>query len=271
MLPTTVAVNPAVPGQTPRVRRWFYISAALFVLLVSVFGFGPSLIDESARNAPVTPVVMAHGIVAAAWLFLFLTQAILAATGRITLHRRLGRVGPVLAILLIGLGFFMLIDGAERGGSDLSGDLSRALTIPGSPPLSAEDAAVGILFPLSGFLNFGVLVAAGLWYRQRPDIHKRLMLLALTPLVGEPIIHLVGHLAIHWPTLEGAAAVKLLPIQVLLPFAVAINDKVSQGRIHPVSLWIPILLIVEAALMPVVAFTPAGREFATWLVRLGSR
>jgi hypothetical protein len=48
-----------------------------------------------------------------------------------------------------------------------------------------------ILIPLSGFLNFGVLVAAGFWYRYRPDIHKRLMLFALVPLAGEPIIHLL--------------------------------------------------------------------------------
>jgi len=31
-------------------------------------------------------------------------------------------------------------------------------------------------------LSFGVLAAAGLWYRHRPEIHKRLMLFAMIAL-----------------------------------------------------------------------------------------
>jgi hypothetical protein len=160
----------------------------------------------------------------------------------------------------------MIIEGGRRG-YELSGDLTRAFTPPGAPPLSADESAAGILAPLVGFINFGVLVAAGLWYRHRPDIHKRLMLLALTPLAGEPMVHLVGYLAGRWPVLQGAA-IFLLPIQFVLLFASAIYDKVSQGRIHPVSLWVPILLIVWLNLFNfVVGPSLAWQQFAVWLLR----
>jgi hypothetical protein len=104
--------------------RWFYISAGLLIILFSVVGFGPSIIDQSRRNEPPTPLVITHGIVAGAWLLLFLTQATLVATRRIAAHRRLGIVGPALAVVMIVLGYVVSIEESRRG-YDLSGDLTR--------------------------------------------------------------------------------------------------------------------------------------------------
>jgi len=111
--------------------------------------------------------------------------------------------------------------------------LSRKVAPRQTPP--------GLLFPLAELVNFGVLVAAGFWYRRRSDIHKRLMLLAAIVLTGEPILHLVGHLS-RWPALRGAGVGISVPLTFLLLFSSAIHDRISRGRIHPVSLWVPILL-----------------------------
>jgi hypothetical protein len=261
----TVGVARAATRNQSRVRGWFYISAALFVILLSVTGFGPSIIDQSRRNGPITPLVAAHGIAASGWILLFLTQAILVATRRVALHRRLGMVGPALALVLIALGVFTLMDGAHRD-YDLSGDLSRVFVRPATP--TAADVAGGILTPLSAFLNFGVLVAAGLWYRHRPEIHKRLMLLALTPLAGESLVHLAGYLLGHWSNLQRSVlATIFLAITILLLFVSAIHDKVSVGRIHPVSLAVPVLVIVEqVVLLPLAFSSSAGQKLAIWLI-----
>jgi hypothetical protein len=265
-MPEDASVTTATVGRHRRVDHSFYIAVAMFVILISVAGFAPSIIDQSRRNAPLTLLVGGHGIIAASWLLLFLVQAVLVATGRTAVHRRLGRIGPVLAATMIVLGVVMLLDG--RGGSDLSGDLTRALNPPGAPRLSPEEAAPGILFPLAGFLTFGVLVALGLWYRRRPEIHKRLMLFALFPLVGEPVIHLIGYLAGHWPALQGAAGMIAAPASLLLLSVSAIHDKLSQGRIHPVSLWTPVLLLVWQNALPLIVFpSVVWREFAVWLTR----
>ena len=258
----TVEMAHAASASRRRVERWFYITAALFMNLLSVVGFGPSIIDHSRRNAPLTPLATAHGIVVGAWLLLFLTQATLVATRRTAVHRRLGVVGSVLAVVMIVLGYAAII-GFGRRGYDLSGDVIRALSRSG---LRRRDAA-GLLFPLAGLLNFGGLAAAGLWYRHRPDIHKRLMLLALAPLVSEPILHLVGHLTGRWPTLQGKGISISVPITILLLSASAIYDRVSRGRIHPISLWVPVLLFAWQNVLVFLVFPSAARhKFAAWLI-----
>jgi len=247
-----------------RVECSFYISAALFMILLSVVGFGPSIIDHSRRNAPSTPLVAAHGIVTGTWLLLFLAQATLVAIRRTAVHRRLGIIGPVLAGVLIVVGYFATVEFGRRG-YDLSGDVIRALSRTGSPQRNPAEP----VFPFSDLLSFGVLAAAGLWYRHRPEIHKRLMLFALIPLAGEPILHLVGQLAGHWPSLRGAGIKISVPITIVLLSASAIYDRMSRGRIHPVSLWAPILLFAwQNVIVVFVVFRSAlWREFAAWLIR----
>src|SRR5262245_14340450 len=205
----TVETTPAVTGSRWRVDRWFYIGAASFMILLSVVGFGPSIIDQSRRNGSTTLLAMAHGIVAGAWLLLFFTQATLVAARRVALHRRLGILGLVLAVAIIVLGYLATIE-AGRRGYDLSGDLHRAVSRSGRPFRPAS-----LLFPLAELLNFGILVGTGLCYRHRRDIHKRLMLLAIVPLANEPILHLVGHLAGHWPSLRGGGIIVSVPITIL--------------------------------------------------------
>jgi len=246
-----------------RVNRWFYIGAALFMILLSLVGFLPSMIDPSRRNVPFTPLMAAHGIAAGAWLLFFLAQAALIETRRVSIHRRLGIFGAVVAVALIVLAYIVTIQ-TGRLGYDLSGDLHRALSRSGRP-----FGAAGLLFPLAQLLNFGVLVGAGLWYRHRPDVHKRLMLLATVSLANQPILHLVGYLTGRWSSLHGAGIIISVPITILLLFASAIHDRVSQGRVHPVSLWVPILLTAwqNAILVFVVLPSTLWREFAAWLVR----
>jgi len=259
--PATVEIAPVVTGSRRRVKHWFYISAALFLILLNVVGFGPSIIDPSRRNAPFSPLAMAHGMVAAAWLLLLLAQVTLVATRRTAIHRRLGTFAPALVIAMVVLGYIALI-GLARRGHDLSGDVLRAVSRSGRPLKPA-----GLLFPLAELLEFGVLVGSGLWYRHRPEIHKRLMLLAVVPMATEPILHLVGHLSAHWPILRGTWPALSLPITLLLLAASAIYDRVSRGRIHPVSLLVPILLLAwRIVLVSVVLPSTAWRTIAEWLI-----
>jgi hypothetical protein len=140
---------------------------------------------------------------------------------------------------------------------------TRALSRTGSVRFNA---AV-ILFPLGELLNFGVLVGAGLWYRHRAEIHKRLMLIAMVPILIEPTLHLVGHLAGRWQTLRGMGTAISIAATLLLLSASAIHDGLSRRRIHPVSVWVPISLFVwQLALGFIVFPSPAWRRVVTWLV-----
>jgi hypothetical protein len=242
----------AKPGQ--RAGRRFYIGVGVFLILWSIAGFGPSLIDPSKRLGPPTPLVLTHGAVTALFFLLYLAQTFLVANGRTAIHRRLGIAGAILALAVVVLGFITSIE-AQRRGYDLSGDLARTST--STPPFPPGD----VIFPLLLFFNFGVLVAAALWYRHRPEIHKRLMLLAaLTALGNEPLQHLVGRLAIHWPGLAGALNGISIAVLIVTLSVSAIHDRLTEGRIHPVSLWVPIGLF---AWFSFVAFAMAPS--AAWL------
>jgi hypothetical protein len=244
-----------------RIRGSFYVGAAVGMIAISILGFAPSVLDRSARHAPPTILIGAHGFVLSSWLGLLLVQATLVASGRTDLHRRLGRVAAVLAPAIIVLGFLVLRGFALRG-YDLSGDIVRSLSGGG---VSRPDPS-GLLFPLSELFTFGVLVALAIVFRGRPEIHKRLMILAVIPLLGEPLVHLVGHVASSWPAMRGTGARISVPLVWLLGFGCAIHDRVSRGRIHPVSLWVPIGLVAwQIFLGAVVLRSTPWRVAAAWL------
>lgn len=256
----TVVMTPVATGRQ-RVDRWFYINVALLMILLNVVAFGPSILNPSGRHVPLpfTPLVTAHAIVAVAWLLLFLTQATLIATRHISIHRRLGMVGAALAVVFVVLGYFSVVEQARRG-FDLSGDISRVPLPPGV--VTPVAATVGLLF---FFFDFAVLVGAGLYYRHRPSLHKRLMLLAmLGALTPTPVAHVIG----HWPALQPWALV-IFPASFLSFVSLsAIHDGVSEGRIHPVSVWIPILWFAwRIFAFRVVQPSAAWHEFAAWLIR----
>ena len=255
-----VAMVSVATERPHRVDRWFYISVALLMILFNVVAFGPSIVDQSRRSTPLplTPLVTAHAIVSAVWLLLFLTQTTLVATARTALHRRVGIFGAVLTVAFIVIGSFTVIAEARRG-FDLSGDIGRL------PPPPGADPAATVVALLSFFLTFAMLVGAALWYRRRPNVHKRLMLLAvLGGLTPTPVAHVIGHWQVFQPW-----AVMIFPLSLLifLSFS-AIHDRVSEGRIHPVSLWVGLLVFAWNAVFNI-AIVPssAWREFAKWVIQ----
>lgn len=237
---------------TQRGRSRFYTGMALVAFVIVIVGFGPAIVNTAGRKAPVTLLVVLHGVVFAAWLVLFLAQTLLVGKGRLAAHRRLGYAGAGLAVLMVVFGYTTAITMARRG-FDLSGDLNAA-----ADPLGL------LVFQLGDLLSFGVLVGAAVWYRRRSEIHKRLMLLATVgSLMGAPLAHLISHIP---PLRDTRAPVILIPF-VLLYFSSAVHDRLSRGRIHPVSLWVAVALFVWANLRAaVINPSPTWRQFAAWLI-----
>lgn len=96
---------PAVVARTaysiyPRAASYF-----AFVLLVTIAGFFPSYF---ARLGHASPVYHFHGLTALSWMLLLITQAHLANTRRLNLHRRLGRFSMVLMPAFVISGFLVI-------------------------------------------------------------------------------------------------------------------------------------------------------------------
>ena len=242
------------------IERWFSVGVALMLLLLNVAAFTPSLVDPSRRNTPLplTPLVSLHAAVSVAWLLLFVAQTTLAATAHVTTHRRVGVAGAALSLAVVVLGVLVVLAQARRG-ADLSGDISRLPLPTGVDGLSATTAL--LFFPL----QFGVLVGGALCYRHRPRTHKRLMLFAaLAGLTPTPVAHLIG----HWVGPQPWADV-LFPLSALFFVSlIAVYERVTEGRVHPVTLWLGILVVaMERVLTLGVQRAEAWRSFSQWLVQ----
>lgn len=239
----------APPTPAPRVWRWFHVGVAILAWVVSLAAFTPSIITPSLRRGPVNGLVCGHAVLMSAWLALYTTQSWLAATGRLSPHRRLGLAAITIAPGVVITGYLVTVAMVRRG-YDLSGDLSLG-------GASALDQAV---FQFGALVIFSLLITAALVARRRPHVHKRLMTLAVTQTLTAPLAHLVGHFQLPglvMPAWGIAAVVALL-----------VYDRRVLGRVHPASLWVGVGLVVLNNLQfAVIGPSAAWRELMASLTR----
>jgi hypothetical protein len=246
------------PQAKPFVERWYFTGMAITMLAVSIAGFMPAIVNPAGRHAPLTLLAAVHGIVFFAWLLLFLTQSLLVATGHVRWHRKLGLASFVILAAMIPLGFEATAAMVRRG-FDLSGDQHIALHPKGAVSLDPYQASI---FNFGDLLLFATLAVAAICYRQRPEIHKRLMLFANITLMGAPIVHLMG----HTPQLAAIMTppVVLIPVAIFLLAGVA-RDYMVARRIHPLTACLAIGYFSSYPIRGAVITSPAWHKFAAWL------
>jgi hypothetical protein len=224
-------------------ERRFYIGAAVVALLVVLTGFARSYYLKGAFGAPeLTALKHLHGLVMTAWFTLFFVQVMLVETGRTPVHRKLGVVGAIVAVLVVVVGTTTALVGAKNGAT------------PGPPPL------VFLAIPLGDMVVFSVLVTAAILYRKRSDIHKRLMLTATLGILGAA----VARIPIDFLQAGGLPAFFGV-VDVLLLAFVAI-DTVKNRRLHPAFIAGVLVVIGSQAARFLIAGTPQWTTFARWLV-----
>ncbi|HLL16734.1 MAG TPA: hypothetical protein VK388_16875 [Pyrinomonadaceae bacterium] len=228
-----------------RGERIFYIVMAVVVIATVFAGFARTYFLRSYFNTePLMPLLHLHGIVFTSWFALYLTQTVLVAAKRTDIHRRLGIVGAVIAVLMVLIGATTAIIRAQQGA-----------TPPGGPP-----PLVFLVIPLADMLVFASLVSAGFYFRRRPDVHKRLMLLATISILPAAIARLpFAFLQAGPPAFFG--------LTDLFIAACLIYDFISRGRIHRATAWGGLIIVVSQPLRLMIAGTDAWIAFATWLTQ----
>jgi hypothetical protein len=130
----------------------------------------------------------------------------------------------------------------------------------GIPGVEFPDPEGFLLLSIVAIGVFSVLIAAAWVYRRKPQIHKRLMLMATAgPLVGPGVS--------RWPIVSGnSAAIGIIVVAFL--FAGPIYDLVTRRRIHPAYIVGVVLGLLGAP--PVVmamAATGTWHSIAAWMMR----
>ena len=237
-----------VEDRTPRARRnthVFYAWVAVAAASIIFAGFARTFYLRSISGAPpLSPLLFTHGIVMTMWMVLFIAQVLLVAARHTELHRRLGVVGLVLAVLVICVGVAASIDAGRRGASPA----------PGVPAL------MFMAIPLFDMPVFAGLVGVALWNRRRPDIHKRLMLLATLGLLTPGIAR------IPLDIIQRGGPPLFFGLALFFPLLCIAIDTARSRRLHPAFGWGGALVILMLPMRLVIASTPAWTRFAEWLV-----
>lgn len=231
--PTTNTLDASRPPRLSdrAASRWFF-PAASSLLLVGIFlGFAKTFFLRSEFHlAPMPRYLYVHGIVLTSWFALFVAQTFLVARHRTDVHRRLGVLSVVVAGLLIPISLYVIVHAAQRLGGTIT------------PLLRLE--VVGDLLSLIWFAGF---VAAGVYFRRRPDIHKRLMVASFFSIYGPVFARFEYVYRLPAPP----PAVIPLGLVVLCAY-----DLVVARRLHRTTGWIAVAWI--GGLVPLAAVIASG-------------
>ncbi len=157
-----------------RSRSKFAGAMALAMLLLNLVGFGPTLYLRPLFDVPPIPgYLYLHGAAGTAWFVLLVVQTMLIAQHRADIHRRLGWAGVAVAAVVLVSGIVTSANMVPRNvalGLTSEADMQLYVVVTG-----ADNAA---------FITFPTLVLLAALWRRRPDVHKRLMLLASITILG---------------------------------------------------------------------------------------
>ena len=229
-------LNDAQNQKSPRLTRrnavrWFFPAVSGLLLAGVLIGFAPTFYLRSLfRYSPMPIYLYVHGALLTTWFVLVFAQTSLVATHRTDRHRRLGVVTVLVAALVVPMSAFVVVNAARRA----QGPITALLQL----------AVVGDLLSLVWFVGF---VAAGVYFRRRPDVHKRRMMAACFTIYG--------------PVFARFELVYKLPVPppAVIPLAVVTlgaYDLIVNRRLHRATLWIAVLLV--GGLLPVLGLLIAS-------------
>jgi hypothetical protein len=236
--------------------RYFYFYMALSCMAVAFLGFAPTYwLPVATGSFPSLPVIHFHGLLFFSWTLYFAFQTWLAASGRVARHRTIGMIGVSLATAMTIFGFLAAVSSMKRAAA-----------------LGLTDAGIAFaIVPLSGILFFAVIFILAIANVRRPEVHKRLMLLAGISILDAAVARwfltfLAPPGAVGPPPVEVTTGPAF--VAYLLLVAAIVFDWRTRGRPHPVYLWGGAALIAVKLLNLPISVTPAWHALAGGILAL---
>lgn len=244
---------PPTTGSGLRAGSRFYLGMAVAISMTAFTGFAFTYFGPvfRAEYPAVSPVVHVHGWSFFAWYLLLPLQAVLITAGRRRIHMTLGGASVVLAIVMVFTGILVAAVRIEQG---LSTENPNELTA------FWKDFGQLIMFNM---LPFAVFYTAAIVGRRKPDMHKRLIVMASASALPAAIFRIiVGFGDFYWL----ATPAWVMPAAFLLPafFIVIgmIRDRISRSAVHRIYIvGLPFLLFVHGISLIIVG-TPTGEAMS---------
>lgn len=218
--------------------RYFYFSMSLLIAAVVVFGFSHTIDRNLIHPSPIPPFILnIHAVVFPGWVLFFILQSGLVRSHNVRLHRTLGWFGVALGVTIVVVGFLT----AQR--------MDRFYIAHHNGPFNMP---AFLILQLTDLTLFAVAFALAIYWRRRPEFHRRAMLVASCVLTDAGF----GRFP-HMPLVWSPAGVAFL---ILLG---AVRDFIVNRRVHKVYLYaLPLYIVIQ--IFAVQTFTHA----AHWWVRI---
>ena len=230
----TFAAHPTftLTGRRGLIDTYFYFVMSLTFVAIVVWGFGHTVNDFLIHPAVPRPLLLwFHATAFSTWLLLFVLQSALVRTHNVRLHRTLGWSIAGLGAVMIPLG---ITTGITMGRFN-TGVLHE---------VNAD------LFEFVSFYDmaaFTTLLALGIYWRRKPELHRRLMFLATCGLMSAAFgrIPYLGSHNLFYVAVDAVICLGLL------------RDLLVDRRIHRVYLIaLPLLAIAQFITIRVITTTP---------------
>jgi len=237
-----MATSPALAARL-RDRR-FYLFVAVLTAAIVFAGFARTFfLNGFFAKLHLPSLYILHGIVFSSWLVLLVTQSALVSAKQIRIHQKLGYASIAIVVSMFSLGWIMSVQAAQRG-----------FTPPGGPPPLSF-----LAFQILGLVLFTALVTAGFLLRNRPETHKRLMIVAtvtiLTPALARIFLLFNTHLIIF----------KALGVQLAVLLVCMAYDFFARKRVHPAYIWGSLAFVTFVPLAIFAGGTRAWLALAHWI------
>jgi len=203
---------------------------SLLFVAVIVYGFSFTIGNNLLHPAISRPwVLYVHAAVFSSWLVFFVLQSTLVRSGKVHWHRRVGRFGVALGTLIPVVGVSTAVV------------MGRFNTVS----LHATDADSFLIVPLFDMVCFTSTFPLAVYWRTKPELHRRLMLVATCALTAAgfgrfPERILPGHLF-------------YVGVDLLILLGVA-RDLIVNRRVHRVYLFVLPLFILGQTIVTYTAY-----------------
>jgi len=143
--------------------RYFYLAMSLLTAAIVVWGFSHTVEQSLFHPAVPRPLILwFHGAAFSGWVLFFILQSALVRTRNVKVHRKLGWFGAGLGTVMVPLGVTTSI---VMGRFDIH-------------RLHEDGIEAFLIIPFYDMLAFGVFLGLAIWWRRKPELHRRLIFLA---------------------------------------------------------------------------------------------
>ncbi len=228
----TIAEGAPVSG---RRDDGFFLGGAFVMTAVIVAGFSTQLaMGRSSFDSPL--YVHLHAVVFMGWVAIYLTQNVLATSGRVALHRRLGWLAAAWMVPMLVMGTVVTVAMIRRG----------------QVPFFFRPLQFLVFDPLS-ILTFAGLTTAAIVLRRQTDWHRRLHFCAMSLLLGPGFGRLFP-----MPLLAPWAWEAISVACLLFPLAGIVADLRRSGRVHPAWGWGVAVILGFTVVTEAITYSPVG-------------